>query len=194
LVHDYAAIRSLCNSLIVQNNGRITIKTKLIGSILSFLLCAGRISDCFAVPVEFDYSGTDSGGYTVTGSFTINNTLLFNGDSFQGLPNTDLLSLSFTAAFSGGSASFSTPDIATYYTTFFDSSGLTPTVANAAGFLANNGLYSLTIFSGGRMMLYDDATSSYIADYSDPGSWTYGGPVSVPGPIGGGGVSIGFQF
>ena len=155
------------------------MKTKLIGGILSFLVCAGSISNSFAVPVQFNYSGLDASGEQATGFFTIDNSL-FDGTSSQRLPNSDLLSLSFSTHSLVGLTFFGTADIATASDTIFDSSGSTPAVVNGGGNLADNGTYSIAIFPNGALNLFADP-SSLVDTYT--GTWTYAGPVSVPGPI-----------
>jgi hypothetical protein len=102
---------------------------------LVLALTLASTSQLMAMPVTFDYSGTDGGGYSATGTFTIDDSL-FDGTNFQGLPNTDITSLSFVANSQFGTFTFGTTDIDQTGFTFFDSSQSPVTVPDGGGFLA----------------------------------------------------------
>jgi hypothetical protein len=146
------------------------MKSKLVGTLSVLALTALWASQAIATPVMFDFSGSDPGGFTATGSFTIDDSL-FDGTTFQKLSNTNITALSFTGNTPGGPIVFGTSDIDPTGATFFDSSVSPVTVPNGAGLLATLPGFGLAIVGNDTTLLIGGIPSlGYV------GVWTEATP------------------
>lgn len=134
----------------------------------------------FAAPVEFTFSGVgtqESASNTATGSFVIDDSL-FNGTTFQLLPNSNITQLSFTTTSSLGTTNFGFADIVTGDGAFYDSFNLPPSIANGSGWLASLGASLFLAINGTTAMSL--STDGGLLEYYE-GSWT-AAAAAVPVP------------
>lgn len=146
---------------------------KYIAAIFAFALSMSA-ERSEAAPVQFSYAGTQ-GAVTASGYMVIDDAL-FDGSSFQGIFQSNLIDFSMTMTNSTSTFTWGLADLVTASRWFFDSSTAIPDIVGQGGYISN----TLSLIAAGRGTM-----SSSLGYIGEPpyGDWNYEGPVSaVPAP------------
>jgi hypothetical protein len=149
---------------------------QLFRTVLAVAAFASGSSVAFAIPVRFDYSGSNS-SIAYTGWLSVDDSL-FDGSGFQHLFQSQLLDFSMTAVTNSTTFTWGLADLIQTNVWFFDSTTPVPDIVGQGGYVSN--LHFLIAAGRGHM-------SSSFGNVNEPptgnGDWTYAGPVAVPEPM-----------